>query len=51
MPSTKLPNIDLEKNGIKDWKEIYYNLSFEELFNHEIDPALQGYEKVVLIVN
>ena len=32
-------NADLQSYGITDVKEIYYNPSFEELFNHEMDPA------------
>lgn len=37
--------IDLEKYGIKDVKEVYYNLSYEELFKHETDPSLEGFER------
>ncbi len=36
---------DLSQYGITDVKEIFYNLSFEELFIHETDPSLDGYEK------
>ncbi len=36
---------DLSQYGIKDVQEIFYNLSYEELFKHETDPALEGYEK------
>ena len=39
---------DLTAYGITGVEEIYYNLSFEELFKHETDPSLQGYEKGVL---
>lgn len=39
---------DLGKYGIKDVKEVFYNLSYEELFIHEMDPSLEGYEKGVL---
>jgi phosphoenolpyruvate carboxykinase (ATP) len=35
----------LTSYGITDVKEIYYNLSYEELFEHETDPSLQGYER------
>ena len=38
-------NADLQSYGITDVKEIYYNPSFEELFNHEMDPDLEGFEK------
>lgn len=36
---------DLGKYGIKNVKEIFYNLSYEELFSHETDPSLNGFEK------
>ncbi len=38
-------NIDLSLYGIKNTKEIVYNPSYEELFQAEMNPALQGYEK------
>ena len=39
-------NIDLEKYGISsDNKEIIYNPSYEELYNYELNPSLEGYEK------
>jgi phosphoenolpyruvate carboxykinase (ATP) len=36
---------DLEKYGIKNAKEIYHNLSYDELFTHETNPELEGFEK------
>jgi phosphoenolpyruvate carboxykinase (ATP) len=39
---------ELESLGITGAKEIYYNPSYEELFNHETDPSLEGFEKGVL---
>lgn len=36
---------DLAGYGINDAKEIFYNPSFETLFEHEMDPHLEGYEK------
>jgi phosphoenolpyruvate carboxykinase (ATP) len=36
---------DLDSLGIKDAKEIYYNPSYEELFEHETNPALEGLER------
>lgn len=38
-------DLGLTKVGIKDWKELHYNLSYDELFAHETDPALTGYER------
>jgi phosphoenolpyruvate carboxykinase (ATP) len=40
-----VPKIDLSVYGITDVKEIFYNLSFDELFEHETDPALVGFER------
>jgi phosphoenolpyruvate carboxykinase (ATP) len=37
---------DLEGYGIKNVNEVYYNLSYEELFKHETRPELEGLEKV-----
>ena len=37
--------IDLSVYGIKDVKEIIYNPSYELLYEHEMDPDLEGYEK------
>ena len=37
--------VNLEQYGIKGVDEIYYNLSYEELFNHEMDPSLEGFER------
>lgn len=42
-PEVKAP--DLSRYGIKDVQQIYYNLSYDELFKHETDPSLEGYEK------
>ncbi|MCF0134873.1 MAG: phosphoenolpyruvate carboxykinase (ATP) [Lachnospiraceae bacterium] len=40
-----MANIDLTKYGITGTTEIVYNPSFEQLFEDEINPALEGYEK------
>jgi phosphoenolpyruvate carboxykinase (ATP) len=39
---------DLESYGITGVNEIYYNPSYEELFKHETDPTLEGFEKGIL---
>ncbi len=36
---------DLANYGIVDVQKIYHNPSWEELFEHETDPSLTGYEK------
>lgn len=36
---------DVSVYGIKDTPEIFYNLSYEELFKHETDPATDQFEK------
>ena len=40
-----MANIDLTKYGISDVKEIIYNPSYEKLFEEEMDPSLEGYDK------
>jgi len=40
--------IDLSIYGIKNVKHIYYNPSYEELYEHEMDPSLEGFERGVL---
>jgi len=40
--------MDLTKYGIKGVKEIIHNPSYEFLFQEEINPDLQGYEKGVI---
>jgi len=37
--------IDFSKYGIDDVQNVFYNLSFEELYQHETDPALEGFER------
>ncbi len=38
-------NLDLSQYGITDVKEIFHNLSYEELYKHETDSSLEGYER------
>lgn len=35
----------LAQLGILNPEKIYYNLSYDELYEHEINPSLEGYEK------
>ncbi|MDR1347273.1 MAG: phosphoenolpyruvate carboxykinase (ATP) [Prevotellaceae bacterium] len=39
-----MKKLDLTKYGIRDVQKIIYNLSYDELFNAEIDPSLTGFE-------
>ncbi len=39
---------DLAKYGIKDVKEVVYNPTYEQLFEEETLPTLEGYEKGVV---
>lgn len=39
---------DLATYGITDVQELFYNISYEELFEHETDPALEGFAKGTL---
>ncbi len=45
MANTKL---DLSQYGITDVQETYHNPSYELLFEHEMDPKLEGYEKGIM---
>jgi phosphoenolpyruvate carboxykinase (ATP) len=38
-------NIDLSAYGIQECKEIFYNLSYDDLYKHETAPGLEGLEK------
>ena len=40
-----MQNQELEKYGITGVTEVVHNPSFEELFEAEMDPTLEGYEK------
>ena len=40
-----MAQIDLTKYGITGTTEIVYNPTFEQLFEAEMDPSLEGYEK------
>ena len=40
-----MTNMDLTKYGISDVKEIIHNPSYETLFNEEMQPGLEGFEK------
>ena len=39
-----MKNIDLSKYGIVGTTEVVHNPSYEELFEAEMDPSLEGYE-------
>lgn len=40
-----MSTIDLSKYGIKDVKEIVHNPSYEQLYEEELKPNLEGFEK------
>ena len=40
-----MANLDLTKYGITGTTEIVYNPSYEQLFEAEMDPTLEGFEK------
>lgn len=46
--SATVKNLNLEEAGLTSWKEVYHNLSYDELFEHEMDPSLEGCERAVL---
>ncbi len=37
--------MDLKQYGIKGVETIYHNISYEELYQHEMDPSLTGFDK------
>ena len=37
--------IDLSQYGINSLRELYYNPSYDLLYEHETDPNLEGYER------
>lgn len=41
-------NLNLENLGLKDVQDISYNLSYDELFEREMDPSLEGYERGIV---
>lgn len=43
IPAMKTP--DLSVYGIVNNPEVYYNLSYDELYTHETSPELKGYER------
>jgi phosphoenolpyruvate carboxykinase (ATP) len=38
-------SIDLDQYGIKGVEQVYYNLAYDDLFKHEMDPSLEGFER------
>ncbi len=46
--TTNKKAIDLSIYGINDVEHIYYNPSYDELFEHEMDPKLEGFERGTL---
>ncbi|MCP5062108.1 MAG: phosphoenolpyruvate carboxykinase (ATP) [Ignavibacteriae bacterium] len=40
-----MEKLDLTKYGIMDTKEIFRNTSYEELYKHEMDSSLEGFER------
>lgn len=45
MVGVNMDSLNLETMGITGWKKIFYNLAYDELFTHEIDPVLKEYER------
>lgn len=43
-----MQQLNLDRVGITKWTELYYNLSYEELFSHETDSSLTGSERGVV---
>jgi len=45
MSKVSTDNLNLENVGITEAEEIFYNLSYDELFQHETSESLEGWEK------
>lgn len=45
MSNSQVAILDLSQYGITDVAEIYHNLSYDELYKHETNPELQGFER------
>ncbi len=43
--------LDLSKYGISDVKEVFHNISYDELYKHETNPDLEGYERGFITEN
>ena len=43
-----MKDLDLTKYGIQDVQEIVYNPSYEQLFEEEMHPELEGFERAQL---
>jgi len=43
-----IQDLGLDHIGIQNCKEIFYNLSYEQLFQHETDPSLEGFARAYL---
>lgn len=41
-------DLNLDKLGIIETKDIFYNISYDEIFKHETDPSLDGFDKGVV---
>lgn len=41
-------DLDLSYTGIRAWKTLYRNLSYDDLFKHETDSALKGLERGIV---
>ena len=46
-----MKQIDLTKYGIKDVRKIHHNLSYDELFEHETRPGLEGFARAFVTNN
>ncbi len=47
MTAQKLTDLGLDQVGIESCQAIFHNLSYEELYQHEMDPSLEGYDRGV----
>ena len=48
MSTLSTGDLKLEQAGIIEAQEIFYNLSYDELFKHETDPSLEGFDRAIV---
>ena len=42
------PNLNIDELGIINPSEVFYNISYEDIFQHETSPSLEGFERAVV---
>jgi len=48
MEDASMTSLNLKSIGINGWTALHHNLPYETLFEHEMDPSLEGFERGTL---